>query len=123
MRSGRRGRKRHDALVHHPNERNIDDHDENQNRRKQRHHRRQRRNRADNRGNRGDQRVNGHVHQAGVATHEATRLAHERSAKTTGVERHGLIGKRVEAQARQMIIAGDLELVDGIVLQLGENLA
>ena len=34
-----------------------------------------------------------------------------------------MVGERVEAQARQVIVARDLELVDGVVLQLGEDLA
>ena len=34
-----------------------------------------------------------------------------------------MVGKRIEAQARQVIVARNLELVDGIVLQLGEDLA
>lgn len=39
------------------------------------------------------------------------------------MECHGLVGECVEAQARQVIVARDLELVDGVVLQLGEDLA
>ena len=39
------------------------------------------------------------------------------------MECHGLVGECVKAQARQVIVARDLELVDGVVLQLGENLA
>ena len=38
------------------------------------------------------------------------------------MECHGLVGERVEAQARQVVVACDLELVDGVVLQLGEDL-
>ena len=39
------------------------------------------------------------------------------------MECHGLVGERVEAQARQVIVARNLELVDGVILQLGEDLA
>ena len=38
------------------------------------------------------------------------------------MECHGLVGERVEAQTRQVIVARNLELVDGVVLQLGEDL-
>ena len=123
LRGGRRGRKRHDALVHKPDKCDVDDHDAHQNHGKRRYHRGERRHRADNRGDGGNERIHRHVHQARVAAHKTTRLAHKRSAKATGVECHGLIGECVEAQARQVIVTRNLELVDGVVLQLGEDLA
>ena len=123
LRGGRRGRKRHDALVHKPNECDVDDHDAHQDYGKRGHYRGERRHRADNRGDGGNERIHRHVHQARVAAHKTARLAHKRSAKAAGVERHGLVGERVEAQARQVVVARDLELVDGVVLQLGEDLA
>ena len=123
LRGGRRGRKRHDALVHKPDKRDVDDHNAHQDRGKCGHHRGERRHRADDRGDGRDERIHRNVDQARVATHETARLAHERSAKATGVERHGLVGERVEAQARQVVVTRDLELVDGVVLQLREDLA
>ena len=123
LRGGRRGRKRHDALVHKPDKRNVDNHDAHQDHGKCGHHRGERHHRADDRGDGGDERIHRHVHQPRVAAHKTARLAHKRSAKAAGVERHGLIGERVEAQARQVIVARNLELVDGVVLQLGEDLA
>ena len=123
LRGGRRGRKRHDALVHKPDKRDVDDHDAHQDHGKRRHHRGECCHRADNRGDSGNERIHRHVHQPRVAAHKTARLAHKRSAKTAGVECHGLIGERVEAQARQVIVARNLELVDGVVLQLGEDLA
>ena len=116
LRGGRRGRKRHDALVHKPNERNVDDHDAHQDHGKRGHYRGERRHRADDRGDGGNERIHRHVHQARVAAHKTARLTHKRSAKAAGVERHGLVGERVEAQARQVVVARDLELVDGVVL-------
>ena len=123
LRSGRRGRKRHDALVHKPDKRNVDGHDAHQDHGKCGHHRGERRHRADDRGDGGDERIHRHVDQPRIAAHKTARLAHERSAKAAGVKCHGLIGERVEAQARQVIVARNLELVDGVVLQLGEDLA
>ena len=120
---GRRGRKRHDALVHKPDKRNVDDHDAHQDHGKCGHHRSERCHRADNRGDSGDERIHRHVHQTRVAAHKTARLAHKRSTESAGVECHGLIGERVEAQACQVIVARNLELVDGVVLQLGEDLA
>ena len=123
LRGGRRGRKRHDALVHKPDKRDVDDHDTHQDHGKRRHHRDECGHGADNRGDGGNERIHRHVDQARVAAHKTARLAHKRSAKTAGVECHGLIGERVEAQACQVIVARNLELVDGVVLQLGEDLA
>ena len=123
LRGGRRGRKRHDALVHKPDKRNVDDHNAHQDHGKRRHHRSERRHRADNRGDGGNERIHRHVYQPRIAAHKTTRLAHERSAKAAGVKCHGLIGERVEAQARQVIVTRNLELIDGVVLQLREDLA
>ena len=123
LRGRRRGRKRHDALVHKPDKRDVDDHNAHQDHGKRRHHRSERRHRADNRGDGGNERIHRHVYQPRVAAHKTARLAHERSAKAAGVKCHGLIGERVKAQARQVIVARNLELVDGVVLQLGEDLA
>ena len=123
LRGGRRGRKRHDALVHTPDKRDVDGHDAHQDHGKRRHHRGERRHRADDRGDGGDERIHRHVDQTRVAAHKTACLAHKRSAKAAGVKCHGLIGERVEAQARQVIVARNLELVDGVVLQLGEDLA
>lgn len=120
---GRRSRKRHDALVHKPDKRDVDDHDAHQDHGKRGHHRGERRHRADDRGDGGNERVRRHVHQPRIAAHKTARLADERSAKATGVKCHRLVGERIKAQARQVIVARDLELVDGVVLQLGENLA
>ena len=116
LRGGRRGRKRHDVLVHKPDKRDVDDHDAHQDHGKCGHHRSERRHRADNRGDGGNERIHRHVDQTRVAAHKTARLAHERSAKAAGVECHGLIGERVKAQARQVIVARNLELVDGVVL-------
>lgn len=123
LRGRRRGRKRHDALVHKPDKRDVDDHNAHQDHGKRRHHRSERRHRADNRGDGGNERIHRHVYQPRIAAHKTARLAHERSAKAAGVKCHGLIGERVKAQARQVIVARNLELVDGVVLQLGEDLA
>ena len=120
---GRRGRQRHDAFVHKPNKRDVDDHDGNQDHGKCGHHRSECDHGADDRGDGGDERIHRYVHQARVAAHKTARLAHKRSAKAAGMEGHGLVGERVEAQTRQVIVARDLELVDGVVLQLGEDLA
>ena len=116
LRGGRRGRKRHDALVHKPDKRNVDDHDAHQDHSKCGHHRGECRHRADDRGDGGNERIHRHVHQSRIAAHKTARLANERSAKTAGVKCHGLVGERVEAQTRQVIVACDFELVDGVVL-------
>ena len=120
--SRRRGRKWHDAFVHKPDKRNVDDHDGNQGHGKCGHHRGERRHRADDRGDGGDERIHRYVHQTRIAAHKTACLAHKRSAKAAGMECHGLVGERVEAQTRQVIVARNLELVDGVVLQLGEDL-
>ena len=39
------------------------------------------------------------------------------------MEGHRLVGKRVEAQARELVVTVDLELVDRVVLELRERLA
>ena len=67
LRGGRRGRKRHDALVHKPNECDVDDHDAHQDHGKRGHYRGERRHRADNRGDGGNERIHRHVHQTRVA--------------------------------------------------------
>ena len=113
---GRRGRQRHDAFVHKPNKRDVDDHDGDQDHGKCGHHRGECGYRADDRGDGGNERIHRHVHQARIAAHKTARLADKRAAKTAGMEGHGLVGERVEAQARQVVVARDLELVDGVVL-------
>ena len=97
LRGRRRGRKRHDALVHKPDKRDVDDHDAHQDHGKRRHHRGECGHGADDRGDGGDERIHRHVHQPRIAAHKTTRLTHERSAKAAGMECHGLVGERVEA--------------------------
>ena len=66
----------------------------------------------------GDERVHHHVDQPHIPAHEAAGLADEASAKAAGVEGHRLVGERVKAQARKVVVAIHFELHHGPVLQL-----
>ena len=50
-------------------------------------------------------------------------MTDERAAEAVGVEGHGLVGERVEAEAREVVVAVDLGLEDGVVLELRADLA
>ena len=79
---------------------------------KERRDRRENAHREHDGGKRWPQRVRHHVNQAGVTRDKPRGLAHQAAAKAAVVERHRLVGECVKAQARELVVTVDLQLVD-----------
>ena len=69
---------------------------------------------------------NGEVHgveKLRVAGHELRSLADERTAEAVGMERQRLVAQAIEGHGGQVVVHGDLQLPQRVVLKLAAGLA
>ena len=63
------------------------------------------------------------LEQLGIAGHELGGLAHERAAEAVGVKRQRLVAQAVEGHGGKVVVHGDLQLPERVVLKLATCLA
>ena len=123
MRGGGCGGERGDLAEHDVGHGDVDHEHDRQHRHVGGHDGRENADGADDGDDGGQQREQRGFHEQRVGGHELRGLADERAAETVGVEGHGLVGERVEAEACEVVVAVDLGLEDGVVLELRADLA
>ena len=112
-----------DALVHEVADDRVHREHRHEHRRIGRHHREQDEAREGDRAENRQKREVHHLKQLGVAGHEFRGLADERATEAVGMERQRLVAQTIEGHGGQIVVHGDLQLPQRVVLKLAAGLS